>query len=127
MHGAVGGEHLFEEASLRLVLDVANCQRADEPITGQLAQLETRHPGGHEVKGWVLLTADVCVSIEDMEGETVNVTPRIIHLVFGDGRQSRDLWKLASEEVSLRGDLMEPHTAWHLGDIVMMNAVVLNN
>lgn len=102
----------------------ANCQSADAPITGQLAQLETRHPAGHAIKGWVLLTADMCVSIEDMEGETVNVAPRIIHLVFADGKQPGDLWKIAADDVSVRGEPMEPHTAWHLGDIVIMQATI---
>ena len=37
----------------------AECQPAEAPITGRLALLETRHPAGHEIRSWVLLTSGV--------------------------------------------------------------------
>lgn len=94
-------------------------------MTGQLALIETRHPAGHEVKGWVLLTDGFCVSMEMLEGEVADVHPRIVHLVFADNARPADPMQLAVEEVTARGELIEPHTAWHLGDIVMLNATIV--
>ena len=102
----------------------ATCQSADAPITGRLAQIEARHPAGGQIKGWVLLTGGVCIVMETVDGDIVEISPRIVHLVFADGEQSRDLWKLAVEEMTARGVLMEAYTAWHLGDIVMLDATI---
>lgn len=102
----------------------ANCQQPDEAISGRLALLETRHPNGDPIKGWVLLTDDTCITMELTDGETGDVTAGVVHLVFGDKGEPDDLMSLATDEVTVVGEPMEPHTAWHLGDVVLMNARV---
>ena len=102
----------------------AICQPADAPISGRLVQIEARHPTGEPIKGWALLASDVCISMETMDGEIADMEPRIVHLVFADGKQPRNLWKLAEDEVAARGTLMESHTGWHLGEILMFDAEI---
>ncbi|SFJ61628.1 hypothetical protein [Aerobium aerolatum] len=105
----------------------ATCQSADAPITGRLVQIKARHPAGEQIEGWALLTSDVCISMETMDGEIADIAPRIVHLVFADGKQPRNLWKLAEDEVTARGNLMEAHTVWHLGDILMFDTAFEND
>lgn len=105
----------------------ANCQQPDEPISGRLALLETRHASGAPIKGWVVLTADTCITMELADGETGDVTVGVAHLVFGDKGEPADLMSLASDEVTVAGEPMEPHTAWHLGDVVLMNARIVED
>ena len=102
----------------------AECQPADAPITGRLALLETRHPAGHEIRSWVLLTSEICVTMEMVDGKIADVTPGVVQLVFAEGKEPEDLMALAAEEVTARGEPMEPHTAWHVGDVVLMNATI---
>lgn len=99
---------------------LADCQAPGDPISGRLGMFETRHPNGDAIKGWVLLTNDVCVRMEDFDGEMVDFAPRVVHVVFGN--EPRNLMSQTSEMVTVRGDLMEAHTVWHLGDVVMMDA-----
>ncbi len=102
------------------------CQGPDAPITGRLALLETRHPNGQAISGWVLMTGDVCIRMENLDGNMTEFEPRIVHLVFPDGRPPRIATTMKGEEVTARGDLMEAHTAWHLGDLVMMDAAIVD-
>ncbi len=117
-------------AAIALVLmtgsaSAEGCQSPEDPISGRLGLLETRHPNGDPIKGWVLLTSEVCVHMENFDGEMVDMEPRVVHLVFADGKEPTDLMELSADAVMARGELMEAHTLWHLGDVVMLNAEIV--
>ncbi len=104
---------------------MADCQLPTEPLSGRMGLLETRHPNGDTIKGWVLLTSDVCVRMENFDGDMVDFAPRIVHVVFAPGKEPRNLMASTSGALAVRGDLMEAHTIWHLGDVVMTDAELL--
>lgn len=102
-----------------------DCQSPEYPISGRLGLFETRHPNGDPIKGWVLLTNDMCVHMENFDGDMVDMQPRMVHLVFAEGKEPSDLMELSADTVTAKGELMEAHTIWHLGDVVMLNVEIL--
>lgn len=101
------------------------CQSPTDIISGRLGLFETQHPNGNPIKGWILLTNYTCVHMQNFDGDMVDMEPHVIHLVFADGEEPADLMQLSSDRVSIRGDLVEAHTLWHLGDVVMFDAVIV--
>lgn len=101
------------------------CQSPWEPVSGRLGLFETRHPNGDPVKGWVLFTNDMCVHMENSDGDMVDMEPRVVHVVFADSKEPPDLMELSVDTVTAKGELMEAHTIWHLGDVVMLNAEIV--
>jgi hypothetical protein len=101
---------------------LADCLPPDSAISGSLGLLERRHPNGDSIKGWVLMTSDVCIRMENIDGEMTDFNPSVVHIVFDEGKEPANLIDKTGDELAFRGDLMEAHTAWHLGDLVMMDA-----
>lgn len=103
----------------------AECQSTTDTISGRLGLFETQHPNGDQISGWILLTNRICVHMENFDGDMVDIEPHVVHVVFADGAEPADLMQLSSDVVAIRGDLVEAHTLWHLGDVVMFDAVIV--
>ncbi|TVR07395.1 MAG: hypothetical protein EA385_12910 [Salinarimonadaceae bacterium] len=104
----------------------SECLPADAVISGEVRVVEGRHPNGQSLKGVVLfLPPGQCVTVDGLNGDMVDLPLRDIHLAFSDGAPSGYAdW--IGEIISATGEMGEPHTAWHLGSVVMFDAKIVN-
>jgi hypothetical protein len=103
-----------------------DCQAPGGAITGRLARMEMLHPSGETIAAWVLLPYEICINLEFWDEERGTLSPGLVHLVFSEGAEPANLMSLSVDEVVAQGEVVEAHTFWHLGDVVMFNAAIVN-
>ncbi|WP_341643290.1 hypothetical protein [Thauera sp. SDU_THAU2] len=101
-----------------------DCAAPPPEITGQLRIVETSHLNGTLIRAFVVFVEDgPCASLEDMEGERSDVFIRDVHLAPKDGEAPG--WADAiGRDVTVRGRMGLPFTAWHVGSSMMFDAVM---
>ena len=102
----------------------SDCQPAPQTLVGQLRIVESRHADGTPIRAFVVFIEEgQCVSVEDVDGEHADVVLRDVHLAPKDGKTSR--WDEAvGQEVTVRGRMGLPFTAWHVGSAMMFDATI---
>ena len=99
----------------------AKCLADGDAVTGKLRIVKTRHPNGTPITAYQVVTATpVCVL--DMDEKPQDSTK--FHVVPRDEAGEAALKRAVGRTVTVRGNPMPAHTAWHIGDAVMMEAVV---
>jgi hypothetical protein len=95
-----------------------SCLRDGDRISGEFRYVESRHPNGTSLRyGFVVVPEPVCVVAESPEtGELYVVRGRWIQISYADEQVGGH--PHAGDIVTITGNYSEPHTAWHLGDIV---------
>jgi hypothetical protein len=100
----------------------SNCPGPNLTIEGEYRFVESRHPNGTELKyGFVVTTDPVCVAISAETTEAVS--GRWIQVSWAEDQKERPR---PGDSVVVRAECFEPHTAWHLGEIICINAHLIS-
>ncbi len=101
------------------------CLENGDQISGEFRYVESRHPNGTSLRyGFVVVPEPVCVVAESREtGEMYLVWGRWIQISYAEDEVGNQPY--VGDAVTVSADYFEPHTAWHLGDIVGINARVI--
>jgi hypothetical protein len=104
-----------------------NCLRATDPVSGTLRQVSTRHPNGTPIEVMQLrLDRPGCMVVPGLDGTPRPMRFQAVHLVSQDPALRARLRNAAGSRATVQGgDVMEPHTAWHIGDLVMLDVRIL--
>ena len=98
------------------------CPGPDLTIEGEYRYVESRHPNGRELKyGFVVTPEPVCVSVPS--GSIEAVSGRWVQISWADDQTERPR---PGDTVKVTAECFEPHTAWHLGDIICVNAHLIS-
>jgi hypothetical protein len=102
-----------------------SCLPADAPLTGILSEVRGAHPNGTQLRGLQLdLGRDACMVGAALDGGQLGFSR--VHVVPADASVERQLRNALGQRVTVRGrELMEAHTAWHLGDAVLLEATMV--
>ena len=105
----------------------SDCLRATDPLTGTLRQLRTRHPNGTPIEVIQLwLDRPACMVVPGLDGSPHPLRIQAVHLVSQDAALRARLRGALGRRATVQGgDVMEPHTAWHIGDLVMFEPRML--
>ena len=115
-------------APIEAYAETMSCLPHTAPMRGELRLIKTRHPAGYSIEAMQLVfRPPICVVVPALaeSGRLEQLDVREMHIVpqkqFLD-RLKRSLGRM----VTARGDIGETHTAWHQGDAIMFDAVVLH-
>ena len=104
-----------------LALDTL-CPGPEVSINGEFRRVESRHPNGTDLQyGFVVTPEPICIAVP--EGTREAVSGRWVQISWADGQEDRPR---PGDQVEVRADCFEPHTAWHLGDIICINARLIS-
>jgi hypothetical protein len=104
---------------------LAACLPHTAAMRGELRLVSTRHPNGQPIEALQLvLRPAVCVQVPSSTGRPATLQVNALQL-FVQPPVSDQLKARLGSMVTARGDIDEPHTAWHIGDAVMFGAVIL--
>lgn len=97
------------------------CLADGDAVTGTLRIVKTRHPNGTPITAYQVVTAQpVCVlDLDDKPQDSSK-----FHVVPRGKADEAALKRAVGRSVTVRGNPMAAHTAWHIGDAVIMEAVV---
>jgi len=103
-----------------------NCIAPDAPLIGVLSEARQVHPNGTPIRAFQIdLGRMACVAGAALDGGQLNV--QRVHVVPADGVADQRLRAAMGQRVTVRGrELMEAHTAWHLGDAVLLDATLVD-
>jgi hypothetical protein len=103
------------------------CHRVGDVIDGELRLITTRHPNGSRIEAIQLLVRPgTCMNLETLAGRRQDVRFRVMHLVSENPGTLARLRASVGHVVWVRSrDVMEAHTAWHQGDLVMFDVTIL--
>jgi hypothetical protein len=100
------------------------CVSQTTALTGTLRFAQARHPAGHRMNSLQLtFRPPICVATATA-GRQARLWVRSVDLVVSP-RQAQRLRGHIGQRIRARGTIMPAHTAWHLGDAVMLEAAVL--
>ena len=89
---------------------------------GEYRYVESRHPNGTELKyGFVVTSEPICVAVPD--GTTEAISGRWVQISWANDQTGRPP---LGDQVEVTADCFEPHTAWHLGDIICTSARLIS-
>lgn len=110
-------------SALVVATPAAACLPSEAALEGALWRVEATHPAGHAMGGWVLVLPEAaCARVEDPLEGMVEREIRLVHLVpAADGMAAPAAF---AEGARARGRMIARHTAWHLGEAVMVDAVI---
>jgi hypothetical protein len=96
-------------------------------IGGELRIITTRHPNGTRIEAVQLKARQgSCMNLDSLSGRRADTPFRIVHLVSDDPETRSRLRENVGHFVWVRSrSVMEAHTAWHQGDLVMFNVEIL--
>jgi hypothetical protein len=102
------------------------CLRDGDRISGEFRYVESRHPNGTNLRyGFVKTVDPVCVIGEAGEnGSRYVVQGRWVQVSWSEDQIGNRPY--AGDQVEITADCFEPITAWHLGDIICINARLLS-
>lgn len=109
-------------ASIVFAAAQGNCMRQGETISGTLREVRRQHASGAPIRALqVELGQPACIEGAALEGGRLNF--RRVHVVPIDQRTEAQLRGNIGRRVQVRGrEIIEAHTAWHVGDAVMLDA-----
>ena len=105
-----------------------DCLPHTATFRGELRIINTRHPNGQTIEAMQLVfRPSICIFLPALgeSGRMQRLDVREMHIV--PQKQFAALLKRSlGQTVTARGDISEPHTAWHQGDAIMFDAVILH-
>jgi hypothetical protein len=110
----------------------ANAQSPDclphtAAVRGELRVINTRHPNGQAIEAMQLVfRPSICIVLPEPDdaGRPQKLDVHEMHIVPQKQFAAR-LKQSLGKAVTARGEIGEPHTAWHQGDAIMFNAVIV--
>jgi hypothetical protein len=105
---------------------ISTCVELKGPLEGEFRYVESRHPNGTNLRyGFVVTPEPVCITDMYADGFQAQISGRWVQVSWsdeqiGDHPQPGDLVRVAVN------DCFEPSTAWHLGDIICINAKLVH-
>ncbi|MFN4288518.1 MAG: hypothetical protein ACK4E3_08490 [Brevundimonas sp.] len=105
--------------------ETLNCLGPGDLISGEYRFVESSHPNGTYIRSGFLRTLrPFCVEGSSPEtGEIFQVEGRWIQVSWADDETDRPY---AGDMVEIEADCFEPISAWHLGDIVCIDARLIS-
>ncbi|WP_183252641.1 hypothetical protein [Brevundimonas basaltis] len=102
------------------------CLRDGDSVSGEFRYVESRHPNGTNLRyGFVKTVDPVCVLGEaGATGEPYVVQGRWVQISWSDEMIGDR--PFPGDQVEIAADCFEPMTAWHLGDIICINARLIS-
>jgi hypothetical protein len=102
-----------------------NCIRQGETISGTLREVRRQHASGAPIRALQIdLGRQACIEGAGLEGGRLSF--RRVHVVPIDESTEAQLRRSLGRRVAVRGrEIMETHTAWHVGDAVMFDASIV--
>ncbi len=106
------------------------CPGKGATLTGTLRIERHQHPNGSTFEPWVLqLPGPACLTVAGLDDQsTPQRMPSIRRVQLGaaSDRQAALLKSLVGKSITVRlDDVFEPHTAWHVGDVVSMEFTII--
>jgi hypothetical protein len=104
-----------------------DCLAHTAAVRGELRVVNTRHPNGQTIEAMQLVfRPSICIVLPEPDdtGRQQKLDVREIHIVPQKQFAAR-LKQSLGKVVTARGEIGEPHTAWHQGDAIMFNAVIV--
>jgi hypothetical protein len=106
----------------------ADCLARDAPVRGELKLLKTRHPAGYPIEALMFVfKPPICVMVmpelsagskpERLEVSAMHVVP--------SKKDAARLKRALRKTVTVKGNIVESHTAWHQGDAIMFEAEIV--
>ena len=101
---------------------LGTCVELRGPLEGEFRYVESRHPNGTNLRyGFVVTPEPVCIDATLEGGSASKVLGRWVQVSWSDEQIGNQPQPGDLVEVAVN-DCFEPHTAWHLGDIICINA-----
>ena len=107
----------------------APCLSPDAPVRGVLSVTKAKHPNGTPIEALQLVfRPPICVTVPSAleNNRLTKLRVASMHLAV-PATTSRQLKRRLGSTVTARGNIGEPHTAWHIGDAIMFDARVLRS
>jgi hypothetical protein len=87
-------------------------------LTGQLRLVRTKHPNGTPINAFQIVSSPRAMPAND---DSCDKPATTFHVVAMDDAKTKQLQPLVGKTVSLKAeDLFCSHTAWHIGDAVVL-------
>lgn len=98
------------------------CPGPELSMRGEFRLVESRHPNGTELTyGFVVTPEPICLAVSD--GIQEQVDGRWVQVSWADGQLERPR---PGDQLEVAAECFQPHTAWHLGDIICINARLIS-
>ena len=99
------------------------CPGKGATLTGTLRVERHQHPNGSTFEPWMLqLPGPTCLMVAGLDDRSPPQrlpTIRRVQLGAASDQQTAQLRSLVGKSITIRlDDVFEPHTAWHVGDVV---------
>ena len=92
--------------------------REGDTLTGQLRLVRAKHPNGTPINAFQIVSAPRAMPAND---EFCDKPATTFHIVAMDDAKMKQLQPLVGKTVSLQAEeLFCSHTAWHIGDAVVL-------
>jgi hypothetical protein len=100
------------------------CIRQGATLSGTVREVRRRHPNGTPIRVFQIdLGRRACIEGAGMDGGRLSF--RRVHVAPADSATEQRLRSALGRQVAVRGrEIIEAHTAWHIGDAVMLDAVI---
>lgn len=100
------------------------CLKSGDAVKGKLRFVRTRHPNGMRIEAYQLTDVrGACVKDDDFCDEAT--PPTKFHVVPADETVKKELSRSLGKTLTVRArEFFCAHTAWHIGDVVMLGATI---
>lgn len=111
---------LFMTCSVVVAASSATAQqpiKEGDQLSGQLRLVRTKHPNGTQINAFQIISAPRALPANDFCDQPATT----FHIVAMDEAKTKQLQPLVGKTISLKAEeLFCSHTAWHIGDAVVL-------